>query len=169
MRRALIGLGLLLLVGCGQQPQPVRRLNDKQGVDSILLAQMTFNMQMSSAADKACRDWVQKDSLKYTLDEFGYWYAKTTNNYSDTLQIGETAMVHLQIEELNGQLLADVKEVFAVGASELPVAVNRSMKQMGKGEQMRIVAPWYTAYGTEGTKIIKPYTNIVITLTISNE
>jgi hypothetical protein len=130
---------------------------------------MAFNMHMSSDADKACREWVQQDSLKYTLDDFGFWYTKTTKNYADTLQQGEMATVRLQIAELNGKLLADVTEAFAVGAGELPTAINRSMKMMGKGEQMRIVAPWYTAYGTEGTNIIKPYTNIVITLTISNE
>ena len=71
--------------------------------------------------------------------------------------------------ELNGQILADIEDVFAVDSGDLPTAINRSLRQMRRGEQMRIVAPWYTAYGIEGTNIIKPYTNLVITLTISNE
>ena len=49
------------------------------------------------------------------------------------------------------------------------MAINRSLKQMSRGEQMRIVAPWHTAYGTEGTSIIKPYTNLIITLSVENE
>ena len=78
-------------------------------------------------------------------------------------------MLHLQIAELNGPLLADIEEPFVVGSGDLPVAINRSLKQMSRGEQLRIIAPWYTAYGTEGTRIIKPYTNLIITLTINNE
>jgi FKBP-type peptidyl-prolyl cis-trans isomerase len=71
--------------------------------------------------------------------------------------------------ELNGRMVADIEDRFTVGSGDLPVAINRSLKQMTKGEQIRIVAPWYTAYGTEGTKLIKPYTNLVITLTINKE
>jgi FKBP-type peptidyl-prolyl cis-trans isomerase len=37
---------------------------------------------------------------------------------------------------------------------------------MGIGDQMRIIAPWYTAYGVEGTNIIKPYSNLLIIITI---
>lgn len=165
----LLTIGLLAMVGCTQQPQPVRRLSEKQEPDSALLAQLAFNQQMGNAADKACSDWVKKDSATYVLDEFGFWYTKIVNQHTTPLQTGENILLHLQIAELNGPLLADIKEPFVVGSGDLPVAINRSLKQMSRGEQMRIIAPWYTAYGTEGTRIIKPYTNLVITLTIHNE
>ena len=169
IRLLVIGCWLLLQVGCTQQPQPVRRLSEKQEPDSALMAQMTFNMQMASAADKACSEWVENDSATYILDEFGFWYAKTIQLYADSLQAGESVTIHLQMAELNGQTVADIEDRFTVGSGDLPVAINRSLKQMNRGEQMRIVAPWYTAYGTEGTNLIKPYTNLVITLTINNE
>ena len=169
IRLLVMGYGLLVMVGCTQQPQPVRRLSEKQEPDSALMAQMAFNMQMASAADKACSEWVKNDSTTYVLDEFGFWYTKTTNLYTHTLQAGETVTIHLQIAELNGRRLADIKDMFTVGSDDLPIAINRSLKQMSKGEQMRIVAPWYTAYGIEGTALIKPYSNIIITLTIIEE
>ena len=168
-RLLVMGYGLLVMVGCTQQPQPVRRLSEKQEVDSALMAQMTFNMQMASAADQACSEWVKQDSVAYALDEFGFWYNKTINLYADSLHAGETVGIHLQMAELNGQMVADIEDRFTVGSGDLPVAINRSLKQMTKGEQMRIVSQWYTAYGTEGTKLIKPYTNLVITLTINKE
>lgn len=161
--------GLLALVGCTQQPQPVRRLSEKQEPDSALMAQMAFNMQMASAADKACREWVNNDNATYVLDDFGFWYAKIIRQHADSLQTGEHILLHMQMSELDGSLVADVEEPVVVGSGELPMAINRSLKQMSRGEQMRIIAPWYTAYGTEGTRIIKPYTNLVITLTINNE
>ena len=154
-----------MMVGCTQQPQQVRRLSEKQEVDSALMAQMAFNMQMASAADQACSEWVENDSADYVLDEFGFWYTKTIKQNADSLQAGETVRIHLQIEELNKQRVADIEDLFTVGSGDLPVAINRSLKQMSRGEQMRIVAPWYTAYGTEGTNLIKPYTNLIITLT----
>jgi hypothetical protein len=158
-----------LLAGCTQQPQQVRRLSDKQAPDSALMAQMAFNMQMASDADQACSDWVKKDSATYVLDEFGFWYSKTIKQQTELLQTGEAISIHLLMAELNGLILADIEDVFAVDSGDLPTAINRSLRQMRRGEQMRIVAPWYTAYGIEGTNIIKPYTNLVITLTISNE
>lgn len=159
--------GLLAMVGCTQQPQQVRRLSEKQEPDTALLAQLDFNQQMANAADKACKTWVENDSATYTLDEFGFWYSKTITLNTDSLKQGEQVLIHLQMAELNGQALADVEETFTVGAGDLPLAVNRCIKQMGRGEEMRIIAPWYAAYGVEGTKLIKPYTNLIITLTIS--
>lgn len=162
-------LAMGLMVSCTQQPQQVRRLHEQQECDSAMMAQMAFNMQMANAADKLCSAWVKNDSAHYTLDDFGFWYNKTLNLYSDSLQQGESVLLHLQMAEINGPLLADIKEYFTVGSGDLPVAINRCLKQMSHGEQMQIVAPWYTAYGTEGTILIKPYTNLIITLTIINE
>jgi FKBP-type peptidyl-prolyl cis-trans isomerase len=53
-----------------------------------------------------------------------------------------------------------------VGAGDLPTAINRALKLMCAGEQMRIISPWYAAYGIEGTNSIKPYSNLIILLTI---
>ena len=107
--------------------------------------------------------------MTYVLDEFGFWYSKTIKQQTELLQTGEAISIHLLMAELNGLILADIEDVFAVDSGDLPTAINRCLRQMRRGEQMRIVAPWYTAYGIEGTNIIKPYTNLVITLTISNE
>lgn len=165
----ILVIGLLVTAGCSPQPQQVRRLSEKDVPDSALMAQMTFNMQMASAADKVCSAWITNDSITYTLDDFGFWYAKTINLHSDPLQPGEQISLHLQISELNDRLLADIKETFSIGSGDLPTAINRSLRQMSRGEQMHIVAPWYTAYGAEGTSIVKPYTNLIIILSIENE
>ena len=57
------------------------------------------------------------------------------------------------------------RQLFTIGSGDLPTAINRSLTQMCMGEQMTIIAPWYTAYGIEGTSLIKPYTNLRIILT----
>ena len=153
-------------VACQPQPRPVRHLGEKQEVDTALLAHMQLSMRMSEAADRACSAAAEADSLRYALDDFGFWFAKTVTYSGDRLVVGQEVVLHLQISELNGNLIADTKSSFVVGAGDLPLAVTRSLKMMGVGEQMKIIAPWYAAYGVEGTKIIKPYTNLLIIVTV---
>jgi hypothetical protein len=157
------------MMGCTQQPQEVRRLHEQQELDSATIEQLEFNMHMASAADKECSAIVTRDSLTYAMDDFGFWYCKTINLYADSLQQGEQVAVHIQMIETNGKMIADIKDNFTIGSGDLPLVFNRCLKQMSRGEQMRIIAPWYTAYGAEGTTRIKPYTNLIITLSINNE
>ena len=169
IRLLVIGYGLWAMVGCTQQPQAVRRLSDKQEVDSALMAQMTFNMQMADAADRECSQWVKQDSAQYAMDEFGFWYTKTQKRDNDTLQEGEKVLIRIKMHELGGDMLADIEDYVTVGSSDWPLVITRSLKLMSRGEEMRIVAPWYAAYGAEGTTLIKPYSNIIITLTTIEE
>jgi hypothetical protein len=76
-------------------------------------------------------------------------------------------MVTLQMSvyELNDTLVADMKEQMQVGSNDLPLAIYRSLQMMRAGEQMVVVAPWYAAYGVEGTSLIKPYTNLKFVIT----
>lgn len=155
-----------LLVACQPQPQKARHLSQTQELDSVLLKQMEFNTHMAEAADKVCLAWVQADSLKYTMDDLGFWYTKTIKKGNEVVEKGQEVTLHIQIREVNGKLLSDVKHQYVVGNGELPTAIRRILKIMGQGEQMQIVTPWYAAYGVEGTSIIKPYSNLIILLTI---
>lgn len=155
---------LILMSSCKPSPQQVRRYGDKPKADSATLAQMQFNMHMADAADKACLDLVKSDSGQYVMDEFGFWYKKEVQTSSDTLLSGQEVTLDIEIRELNGVLLADIHDNFVIGSDQLPMAIHRSLKMMGVGDKMAIVAPWYTAYGIEGTNIIKPYSNLIILL-----
>ena len=157
---------VLLMVACKPAPQQVRRLGEEK-VDSLMLMQMEFNNQMTAAADRVCLEYVQKDStIRYAQDDFGYWYAKTITTYGECLKTGQNIMLHLQVSELNGELIADVKQQMSVDSGDLPLAINQVLKMMREGEQMIVVAPWYTAYGVEGTKLVKPYANLKIVVEV---
>ena len=156
----------MFLVGCQKQPQQVRFLNAPAEEDTVKMAQLKFNMYMASAADELCTAWVQADSLDYQSDDFGFWYATLVDFESPLLVKGSREVMHLQMYELNGEQLADVEDAFVVGASALPLAVNNMLEKMGRGDAVQIVAPWYTAYGVEGTEYVKPYTNLIIKIEI---
>lgn len=161
----LLLLGVLLSA-CQPQPQKAKHLGEEKALDPTMMAQLELNTHLASAADKDCLAYIQNDSIAYVMDDFGFWYAKTILTTNDSIQRGQELSVHIQISALRGSLISDVKHHHVVGSGELPIAIARSLKMMNMGEQMRIVSPWYTAYGVEGTSIIKPYSNLLIIITI---
>ena len=158
------------LIGCHrkeQEPQKVRHLHTPQKVDTIAMAKLQFNRQMTEAADQACNAFVEKDLYKYTKHIDGFWYTKTITKNSKPVQKGQELLLNLQINELNGETILETKDFHhVVGNGDLPRAITRSLHTMNIGEEMRIIAPWYTAYGVNGTNIVQPYSNLLITLTI---
>jgi FKBP-type peptidyl-prolyl cis-trans isomerase len=46
------------------------------------------------------------------------------------------------------------------------MAINKALNNLRQGEQIQLIAPWYTAYGVEGTAIIKPYSNLRIVVKV---
>lgn len=157
-------MGCLLLAACSPAPQPVRRLHEKAVPDSLLLVQMRFHYHMATAADSLCCVVVQRDSLRYAQDIYGFWYCKTRSAAADTLRSGDPVRLRLRLREFGGRMIADEEDLFAVDDGTLPTAVARSLRMMGYGEQMQVIAPWYTAYGVEGSSIVPPYTNLCITI-----
>lgn len=157
---------LTCIYGCTPSPQKTRRLGVQKQIDTTLLAQMDFNQRMANAADKECFNWVKQDTATYTLDEFGFWYKKDIITNTTPLQQGQEVNLHITIRELSGQLVADIQDHFVLGGDNMPIAFNRALKMMSNGEKMTLITPWYSAYGIEGTKLIKPYSNLIITLQI---
>ncbi len=166
---ALVLLALLTqtYTGCRPTPQPVKHLNQKQEVDSVTMAQLQLNTHLAEMADKECQKVIQEDSINtYAMDDFGFWYTKTLISHESELQEAQEITLHILINSFDSTLISDSKITTHLGANNLPIAITRSLKMMRIGEQMRIIAPWYTAYGVEGTNIIKPYSNLLITLTV---
>lgn len=155
-----------MIVGCKPHPQPVKHLSEEK-IDSILLAQMQFTQHIAEAADQICQSAVAADTIhRYAMDEFGFWYTKTIITSGDSITNEQEILLHIQIEEINGPFISDTKINYVLGAGDLPIAITRSLKMMHIGEQILIIAPWYTAYGVEGTSTIKPYSNLSIIITI---
>lgn len=159
---------LCSFTACKKTPQQVKRVGVKTEIDSVMLAQLEFNQRMASSAERICTDYVENEVLNYVLDDFGFWYYKNVRTGTDTIQPGQEVMLQLQVYELNDSLLTDVKMTHIVGSGDLPLAINRSLKMMSLGEQMLLVCPWYTAYGVEGTSLVKPYSNLKIVVNVEN-
>lgn len=159
---------ITILIGCQQQePQRVRHLHKTNQTDSTAMAKLLFNKQMTEAADRDCSTFVQKDSLHYVKDNAGFWYVQTIERNDHTIEKGQKILVDIQLSELNGNIISNIDHLeYVLGSGDLPISIARSINKMSIGEQVRIVSPWYTAYGVNGTTNIQPYSNLLIILTI---
>ena len=157
---------VLGLQGCKPCPKTAKYVSNSVDVDSAMVAQIQFNMHMAEIADQVCIVAVKKEPRNYAMDEVGFWYTKImSKGDNNLLQQGQEIILHVQIYQIDGTPLLDKKFNTTVGTNELPLAISRSLNMMRIGEQMQVITPWYAAYGIEGTNIIKPYSNLQITIT----
>jgi hypothetical protein len=169
---SLVLVLLMVLSSCQKTPpQPVRILGEaEETVDSTMVALVEFNKQMTTAADAQCAEYAKKEGLQYVLAKEGFWFCKTRTTEREFLTKGQVVNIRLQVYELNGQLIADVSETFEIGSASkpLPLAMDKALKMLRQGEQIQIIAPWYTAYGVEGIDEIKGYTNLKIVIGVES-
>ncbi len=170
MRKAqcIIGLCLVLLVGCGHQaPQrPSQRKGEAPQVDSAQLALMQVNKDLAVAADKQLLQLAQAQDEPYALYEGGAWITILDRGDTDspTPQRGEEWVIHMQVYDLNGKRLKDSEGTYTIGKQELPIAIEFSIREWHRGCRIRMFVPWYTAFGMQGTNDIPPYENVMIEL-----
>ncbi len=159
---------ITIFISCQQQePQRVRHLHKTDLIDSTAMAKLLLNRQMTEAADRDCNAFVQKDSLHYVKDNAGFWYVQTIERNDHTIEKGQKILVDIQLSELNGNIISNIDHLeYVLGSGDLPISIARSINKMSIGEQVRIVSPWYTAYGVNGTTNVQPYSNLLIILTI---
>ena len=154
------------MVGCHRStaPQsPSRRNGEVTQVDTALLAMMTYNERMAEAADNELIKHIEQQELSFAQTEIGTWVSqKKKNNIGDTPQKDERWVIRLIIKDLDGNLIEDTEQTYTIGHNELPVAVTNALSEMHHGEEVLVLAPWYTAFGQQGKKGVPPYTNVQI-------
>lgn len=166
-RFKLIGLVVaMLLVGCSKQaPQiPSQRKSAVPKTDTAALTLLTLNQRLAITADEQVRQLAIAQEVPYALYEAGAWM--TVIDKGDTGSASPKAeeewWMHLRIYDLNGQLLLDTQGSYTIGRQELPEAIEANIGELHRHCQVRMIAPWYTAYGMSGTTEVPPYENVII-------
>lgn len=158
----------LLFCSCGHQvPQrPSQRKGQEVQVDSTALALMELNQQLAMSADKQLAAFVKTQEETYAFYDANTWV--TILNHGDENSAmpksGEEWVIRMHTYDLEGNLLLDSEGTYCIGKQELPLAVEANIHEWHRGAKIRLVAPWYAAYGLKGTKEIPPYENIIIDL-----
>ena len=159
----------VLLIGCGGKgPQrPSQRRGEAPKADSTQLALLEWNQHMSQAADEQLFHLVQAQAESYAQYERGTWVHLWDKGDTDNpVREGEECTVHLRVMSLEGQLYHDTQRTARVGKYELPPAIDANIGEWYHGTRARLYAPWYAAYGIQGTKEVPPYENVIIELEI---
>ena len=165
-----IGLLCLLAAGCGQpNPQrPSRRMGQPQ-VDSTAISMIRFNQHMREEADRALQaKALSNPDEVYALYQWGAWVHIINPGDEDAgkPQRDEECEIHMLIYSLDGRLYCDDARIVTLGKYEIPVAVDWNILEWYHGAKVKMLVPWYSAYGVKGTDAIPPYENIVIDLDI---
>jgi len=162
----LIVLIAAMTVGCGGRgPQrPSFRSGSEPEVDSAQLALMALNQHLAQTADQEVRIKAQAQEEQYALYESGAWghvfdYGNTSG---PSPQRGETWTVHMRVYSLDGKLYSDIIQEMPIGQYELPLAIEASISEWHRGARVRMIAPWYAAYGMQGKEGVPPYENVII-------
>ena len=166
-----IVLGLLVLfIACsGPGPQrPSQRKSDAPKADSAQLALMELNQQLTAAADETLHSIILQQEEAYAMYNNGTWgtVLKIGDTSKKALRFGEECTIHMRVLRLDGKLYCDTEQTSRIGMRDWPIAVDRNLSEWHHGAHIKLYAPWYSAYGIQGTKEVPPYENVIIELEI---
>lgn len=150
------------------QRPTVHGRTQKTQVDSATMQLLSFNQQMTDAADRELTAWVRRDSAHtWSQREDGVWIRRDStfvHNEGSPLENGQTIRLHMQIRRLDGTLVIDTQENHTLGNNRLPIGIENTIREMMPESGCTIAVPWYVGYGVQGNDIIGKYENILVTI-----
>jgi len=170
--RPFILILVLALTGCGgPNPQrPSTRLGKVATVepDSAQMALLEYNARMVEAADKELMTLAQTREGEYAIYDNGTWIRIDNPGDLDAeiIRRGDRRTVAMRVYDLSGQLLIDSSREYTIGQMEMPVGIDMNVRHLHPGAQVRMLIPWYAAFGMQGNDFVPPYTNVIIDLEI---
>lgn len=165
----LVALGFSGMTSChrvgAQRPSIRNGHRADEGKQTEALALLTLNQRLSAEADKEILAYVEAQEERYAQMQVGAWVHYLIRTDDETMpQDDEKWTMHMTIRDLDGKLLLDSEPTIRIGHEDLPVAVDAILREMHHGESVRIICPWYTAYGVQGTEQVGAYKNVIIDL-----
>ncbi|MBQ7210113.1 MAG: hypothetical protein IJS05_04380 [Paludibacteraceae bacterium] len=171
--KKFIGFALVcvcVMVSCHRvKPQsPSQRTSDETTTkeDSVQFATQQFNQRMAQAADDQLAAYVRNSNgdEEYALHDFGLWFSLVKETEGEPYERQQKAAVHVVVTTLDDKPLLDIIQTITVGKSEIARCVDFALFEMRRGEQARLLAPWYIAFGITGDLNVPPYENVKIDL-----
>ena len=162
----IICVSAMLLVSCARQaPQrPSQRKGEAPAADSAALALMELNQQLAISADREVTRAAQLQGEPFAVYEAHTWMyiSDRGDTQSGTPKEGERWVIRMQVCNLEGLLLEDSEHSYLIRKRELPAAVEDNISELHHGAKARLIAPWYSAFGAQGTTHVPPYENVII-------
>ena len=168
--KLLIVCMLCLLAGCaGRGPQrPSQRKSQTPEADTSALALLALNQKMAEAADDELMQIVKAQEEHYALYEGNAWIHIISfgDKETESPKANEEWSMRMRVYDLNGRLLEDADRTFRIMRHELPYAVDLNIDILHHGAKAKMYAPWYSAFGVQGTEHVAPYENVIIEIEV---
>lgn len=166
LKNILVIASIACLPACNQvAPQrPTHRSGSVPEPDSAQLAVLELNQQLALSADKQLTRFVQTREETYALYESHTWMTILSRGDEESASPAENEewTIHMRVYDLEKNLLLDSEAAYRIGKNELPLAIEANIREMHHGTHVRMIAPWYAAFGMQGTAQVPPYENVII-------
>ncbi len=156
---------LVAMTACSIAPQrPSQRSGQATEPDSVTLAMVELNQQLAEAADRELINYIRNHAGRWFEQEDGSWCEPDTIPLNYAYSPERPIALHLITRDLNDKMLSDVQGHYQLGKCQLPMAVENfiTLNYQRSTINFKVLAPYYAAYGSQGTEQIPPFTNVLI-------
>lgn len=151
---------LPLCISC-VKPAPQLPSNKGNELDSTAINLKILNEVMIRKEDSLIQDFVNKQKVPFIKNENGVWYHKAIETTNDSLINDTCVQFYYKCYTFSSDFIVSEKISVNIGKKEIPVGLEDGIKMMRKGEKMKLIVPWYLAYGMKGKDNIPPYTSLI--------
>lgn len=160
-------LVVFLFTSCSK-PAPQLPANKGSNVDSTQINLQKLNETLALQEDSLIQILVNKQGVTYLKTQNGIWYHKEKETNLDSIIRNKTVSFIYQCYTLDGKIINSGKTQQYLGKKEMLKGLEEGLLLMRKGEKMRLIIPWYLAYGMNGKDNIEPYTSLVYEITVED-
>lgn len=175
MRYLVLILSLTLFFSCCDRKIAPQRPSNSNESDTARIAIMELNQRLAIEADNEINAIANRlnDSLlaagavPYRRQEHGYWLRIVSPGSGDKLLTDDKVAVSYTLYLPDGTPAEQNSTDITVGRKQVPDAIDLALQQMQRGAKAEIIATWALLYGRTGTENIPPYSQGLISLTVS--
>lgn len=164
MRQFFYILLLLLATTACHRVKPQSPANRQQD-DSVRLATTIANVRLADAATAQCTAYAAKQAANFVLSDYGFWYQIRRHGGERMIEEGDHVEFCYESYTLEGTMIENVQTQVQVSRRETFFAVDVMLTELAEGDEITLIAPYYTAYGRDGDGKVPPLTNCLIILT----
>ena len=165
----LLSTLILALSACTISPQrPSQRSGQTAEPDSATLAMVELHQQLADAADRELSAYRREHPGRWFEQGDGSWCQPDTIPLNYAYSPSRPIAMRIITRDIKGKMLSDVQGYFEIGKCQLPPAVENFITTNFPQSTVNFImlAPYYVAYGSQGTDAVPPLTNVIMEIDI---
>ena len=157
---------LIFSVGLNSCTKPTPQLpsNKNTNRNTTVQTMLEMNKVLALKEDSVIQAMVDEQAIPYIKSKSGIWYSVIHATNSDSLKNDSIVSFSYTLYNLEGTEILSEKKSVRLGKKEIPTGLEDGLRLMRKGETIRLIVPWYLAYGMKGNEDVPPYTSLMFVI-----